>query len=205
MLAVQQISEFIHANSFFAGPLSFTVTVFGCLVGTNLVVPAGAIITAMGILAGAGLISFGFVPWAICGAALGMSASYTLGARFGLCILNLPLLQPRLELMARATGLFAQYGFVAIFIGYYSGPLRALVAVVAAMAHMSRGKFELANILAAIVWTICSISIGALPGTMVPPDSVWLPISVVLVPLLTIAISAAILFLRTITRGPPTA
>jgi membrane-associated protein len=196
MSLVQQITALIHAHSSFAGPLSFVVALLGCLVGTNLIVPAGAIMTAMGVLTGAGVISWSFGPWAACGAALGMSASYTLGLRFGPRIQNIPLLRTRPGIILRARTLFERYGFAAILIAYFSGPLRAPTASVAAISGMRRGKFEAANIVSSLIWTPFAVGIGAIPGTMIEPNGYWLPIGLVLVPAVTVGISAAIMFLR---------
>jgi membrane-associated protein len=196
MSMIQQITTFIHANSYLAGPLSFAVVFFGCLVGTNLVVPAGAIMAAMGVLTGAGVISWTFGPWAACGAVLGMSASYALGLRFGSRVQNIPLLRTRPGIMLRARKLFERYGFAAILIAYFSGPLRAPMASVAAISGMKREKFEAANIVSSFIWTICAVGVGVIPGAMIEPNSDWLPIGLVLVPALTLAVSAAIMFLR---------
>jgi membrane protein DedA with SNARE-associated domain len=191
MSTVQQMTAFITANSSLAGPLSFLVTFFGCLFGSNFVVPAGAILGAMGVLTGAGVISWHFALWAPCGAALGMSASFTIGRYLG------PRLQQaRPKLMARARSLFERFGFVAILIAYFSGPLRAPVAVVAAIAGMTRWRFELANLFSAVVWTVWAIGIGAIPGLLIEPHSAWLPVSLVLVPTATVVISVAIFYLR---------
>jgi membrane protein DedA with SNARE-associated domain len=46
----------------------------------------------------------------------------------------------------RARSLFERFGFVAILIAYFSGPLRAPVAGAAAIAGMARWNFEMANI-----------------------------------------------------------
>jgi len=75
----QKIRALINANSSLAAPLAFLVTFFG----TNLVVPAGAIITAMGVLTGAGAISWKFALWAPCGTVLGMSTSFAIGRHLG--------------------------------------------------------------------------------------------------------------------------
>jgi membrane protein DedA with SNARE-associated domain len=196
MPTIQEVTGFIHANAALAGPVSLVVAFFGCLTGTNLVVPAGAMVTAMGVLVGAGVISWTFAPWAMAGAALGMSLSYWLGLRFGPRIEALPLLRKRSGLIGRARALFMRYGFLAIFIAYFSGPLRAPMASVAAMAGMPRRRFELANVVSAVVWTISAAAIGAIPGMLIEADSAWLPIGLILVPAITVAISAAIVSLR---------
>ena len=196
MSLIQQITALIHANASLAGPLGFAVAFFGCLVGTNLVVPAGAILSAMGVLTGAGVISWTFGPWAACGAVLGMSASFSLGLRFGPRVQNIPLLRNRPGITKRARILFERFGFAAILIAYFSGPLRAPTASVAAISGMRREKFEAANIVSSLVWTLWAVGIGAIPGAMIEPNSHWLPIALVVVPALTVGISAAIMFLR---------
>jgi membrane protein DedA with SNARE-associated domain len=125
-----------------------------------------------------------------------MSASYTLGLYFGPRVQNIPLLRTRPGIILRARALFQRYGFAAILIAYFSGPLRAPTACVAAISGMTREKFEVANIASALVWTLCAVAIGAIPGTMIEPDSNWLPVGVVLVPAVTVGISAAIMLLR---------
>src|SRR3977135_127873 len=125
MLAIHQLTAFVSLNSFLAGPLSFLIAFCGGLVGTSLVVPAGAILTALGVLTGAGVVSWTFILWAICGVSLGMSVSYSLGLLFGPRLQRIPILRSRPELAEHARGLFARYGYAAILIGYYSGPLRS--------------------------------------------------------------------------------
>lgn len=196
MSIAQQTTAFIHAHAFLAGPASFIVVFLGCLPGTNLVVPAGAVVTAMGVLTGAGVISWSFAPWAACGAVLGMSASYTLGVRYGAHVQNFPLLRSRPVILRRAGTLFERYGFAAILIAYFSGPLRAPTACVAAVSGMRRGKFEAANVASAMLWTLGATAVGAGPGAMIAPDSNWLPIGLILVPAITVGISAAIMLLR---------
>jgi membrane protein DedA with SNARE-associated domain len=195
MSAIEQITALIHAHSSFAGPLCLVVAFLGCLLGTNLIVPAGAILTALGVLIGAGVLSWTIVPWAACGASAGMSVSYTLGLRLGSRVQRIPLLRRRPAFMAGARRLFERYGFASILIGYFSGPLRAPVASTAAIAGMQRGQFELANVVSALVWTIVAVGIGAIPGTMIGPNSIWLLVGPLLVPVITIAISSAILLL----------
>jgi len=155
--------------------------------------PAGAILTALGVLTGAGIVSWTFVLWAICGASLGMSVSYSLGLLFGPRLQRIPILRSRPELAEHARGLFARYGYAAILIGYYSGPLRSVVASVSATAGMPRRKFELANIVSAVIWSAGAAAIGAIPGTLIEPGSPWLLAGVVLVPLVTIGLTVLLL------------
>lgn len=192
----QYIALWIPANSALLGPFILLVTFLGSLLGTNLVVPAGAILTAFGVLIGAGVISWTAVLWGIFGACLGMSASYSIGLRLGPRVQEIPLLRAGPQLLERARLLFERYGFASILIGYFCGPLRAAVACVAAFAGMTRASFELANVTSSIVWAFAIIGIGVLPGTMIGANSVWLFLGPIFVPVITIGISVGIWFLR---------
>jgi len=51
-----------------------------------------------------------------------------------------------------------------------------------------------ANIVSSCVWTVWAIGLGAVPGAMIEPNSNWLLISFVLVLVLTVGLSAVIMF-----------
>jgi membrane protein DedA with SNARE-associated domain len=196
MLNTRQILDLIHAYSEFVGPLSFLIALLGSLLVTNLFVPAGSFLTAMGVLVGAGIISWTIVVWAAVGAMVGCSTSYTAGSRFGTSVRGLRVLQRWPGLMDRAQALFLQYGLASVLIGYFSGPLRAPIASMAAIACMGRAKFELANLVSAFVWAAFAVGVGAAPGVLIATDSPWLLVAPFLAPVITIGISASILLFR---------
>jgi membrane-associated protein len=200
MFSIQDIVENFQAIAPFIGPTIFFVAFLGSLLGTNLIVPAGAVLTATGVLVGAGVVTCTVVIWAWGGAVAGLSASYSLGLRVGPHVRQLPLIRKRPEFVEMAERLFAQYGFASILIGYFSGPLRAAVASAAAVAGMKRSSFELANVTSALIWAAVALGIGALPGKLIEPNSIWLIIGPILVPVVTIAISGIILALRWLGR-----
>jgi membrane protein DedA with SNARE-associated domain len=70
------------------------------------------------------------------------------------------------------------------------------MASIAAIAGMRRIQFELANLVSAFVWVGLAVGIGAVPGVLIDPSSPWLLITPVLVPLITIGLSASILLVR---------
>lgn len=193
MDVIQKLSALIAAQADLAGPLGFVIAFFGCLVGSSFVVPAGAIVTATGVLIGAGVVPWTFVVGAICGAALGMSASYEVGKRCGPRLLQMPMLQSRQELVARVQGLFDRYGIAAIVVGYHIGPTRALVSSIAGITGMTRLKFEATNILSATIWIGSHALVGAIPGTFIDADSPWLLPATFLAPALTVVLTILLL------------
>jgi membrane protein DedA with SNARE-associated domain len=194
MTLSEQVAVFVSANFALAGPFCALAALLGSLLGTNLIVPAGAVLTAMGVLVGAGVLPWTIVLWGACGAIAGMSVSYTLGVRLGSRTSHLGRFQS--AVMERAEALFARYGFAAILIGYFSGPLRAPMACVAAIAGMRRARFELANIASAFIWAMAAVGVGAGPGALAGPNQLSLLVVAILVPALMIGVSAGILFLR---------
>jgi membrane-associated protein len=197
MTLSEQVAVLVGANSALVGPFCFLAALLGSLLGTNLIVPAGAILTSLGVLVGAGVLPGTIVLWGACGGITGMSVSYALGVRFGSRTKHLGRFQA--AVMERAEALFARYGFAAILIGYFSGPLRAPVACVAAIAGMPRGKFALANIASALIWATASVGVGVGPGAVAGSSGLSLLAAAILVPALMIGVSAAILFLRRLT------
>jgi len=97
---------------------------------------------------------------AMVGAALGDTISYGLGLRLGRGVVyKWPLNRFRREI-ARARLFFRRYGFAAIFLGRFFGPLRATVPLVAGMMGMNRRRFQFANVLSAILWPPAVLSPG---------------------------------------------
>jgi membrane protein DedA with SNARE-associated domain len=193
---VQQVTDLIRAHAASAGLLGFLVAFLGSFLGTNLIVPAGSFLTAMGVLMGAGVIPWTILIWAACGASLGMTACYAMGQHFGVRVQQIPMLRNRPEFMRRAEAIFEKYGFLSILIGYFSGPLRAPLACIAAIAGMGRFKFELANISSSFIWSAFALGIGAAPGAIIERDSIWVLIAPVLVAAIAIGFSAMIYYLQ---------
>lgn len=196
MLDASKILELIHSHSEFIAPLCFLVALLGSLLGINLVVPAGTFLTGIGVFVGAGTVPWTIVIWAALGAAAGSSASYTAGLRLGSSVRRIVAWRSWSDVMSRAQELFLRYGFVSVLIGYFSGPLRAPVAALAAVAGMSRIKFESANLCSALAWAAFAVGVGAAPGAMINPNSPWLLVVPFLAPVLTIGVSLAILLGR---------
>jgi membrane protein DedA with SNARE-associated domain len=191
-----QLIAFIHENAVLAVYAAFVIALLSSLPGPNVVIPAGTILNAIGVLVGAGVVHWTSVLWAAAGAILGMSVSYALGKRFELSVRSLPFLQNRPEVLDRAERLFAQYGVASILIGYFSGPLRAPTAVVAAIAGMRTLQFELACVPGALLWAGVSIALGAVPGSRFDAKSPWLLVMPIVVPALIVVLSSTIVLVR---------
>ena len=152
----------IEANRAWAG-LIFGLMAFGeSLVVVGVLVPATGIMMATGALVGAGTVPFADV-WigGALGAALGDTVSYWVGRKLGPGVDRLWPFSRHPETLAAARNVFAHWGWAAIVVGRFIGPLRASVPTVAGITAMPHATFQAANIGSAILW----IPVLILPGT----------------------------------------
>lgn len=150
---VDQCVRLIETHQAWAGVVVGLLAFGESLILIGILLPGTTVLVIVGGLVGAGLIHpLPVVLAAIIGAALGDVVSYYLGIWLGRGVVHKwPLNRHRRE-VARARLFFRRYGFAAIFLGRFFGPLRATVPLVAGMMGMNRSRFQLANILSALVW-----------------------------------------------------
>jgi membrane protein DedA with SNARE-associated domain len=99
---------------------------------------------------------------AIVGAIAGDIVCYAIGAALGIRLMHRPALRPYRTSVARARLFFRRYGFAAVFLGRFFGPLRCTLPLVAGMMRMTQRKFQAANVLSAIVWAPAMLTPGYL-------------------------------------------
>lgn len=133
------------------------------LVIVGVLIPATGVMMATGALVGAGTVPFLdiWIGGAI-GAALGDTISYWVGRRLGPGVDRLWPFSRHPETLAAARNVFARWGWMAIVVGRFIGPLRASVPTVAGITDMPPLPFQLANVGSAIVW----IPVLVFPGSM---------------------------------------
>lgn len=158
---VDQCVRLIETHQAWAG-LVVGLLAFGeSLILIGILLPGTTVLVIVGGLVGAGLVHpLPVVIAAIIGATLGDVVSYYLGVWLGRGVVHKwPLNRHRQEI-ARARLFFRRYGFAAIFLGRFFGPLRATVPLVAGMTEMNRYRFQLANVLSAMVWAPAILTPG---------------------------------------------
>jgi membrane protein DedA with SNARE-associated domain len=150
---IDEFAEFIETHRDWAA-LLIGVLAFGeSLVLVGLFIPA----TPMMILVG-GLIGGGVLPpvpvlaCAIVGAILGDIVSYALGRLTGPRVAYKWPLNRHRHGVARARLFFRRYGLSAVFFGRFLGPIRCTIPLVAGMMAMDQRRFQVANVLSAVVW-----------------------------------------------------
>ena len=64
------------------------------------------------------------------------------------------------NLLVRGEAFIQKWGPLAIFIGRFSGPLRASVPIVAGMLGMPQKTFQIANFTSALIWVAVLLELG---------------------------------------------
>lgn len=158
-----QVGLFIQTHQFWSGPIIFLLTLGESMLILGIMIPATAILLFTGGLVGSGILDpYTVLVWGIAGAVVGDTISYLIGRFFGPKVLQWRLIKQQRSTVARARLFFYKYGFLSIFFGRFLGPIRSTIPTVAGIMGMSHFRFEIANILSAIVWVPVMLSPGYL-------------------------------------------
>lgn len=150
---LEATETFIRTHQAWAGVIACFIAFGEAIVVLGLIIPATALMLLIGGLIGSGIIDpFPVVAGAISGAILGDIASYMMGKWLGLSVVHRWPLRHYRERVARVRLFFRKYGFLAVFLGRFFGPLRCTVPLVAGMMGMDQRRFQAANIISAILW-----------------------------------------------------
>jgi LPXTG-motif cell wall-anchored protein len=105
--------------------------------------------------------------WGIAGAIVGDALSFWLGRWMGPKVLRHKRLNAYRRQVARARLFFYRYGFLAVLIARFLGPLRCFIPTVAGVMGMPELRFQLANIISAILWLPALLAPGYLASLSV--------------------------------------
>src|SRR5688500_17854277 len=143
---VQQLIEFLKEHEAWAAPVVFVLCSAESLAFISLLIPAWAALVAIGALISVGGLSFWpvLIAGAI-GAALGDWLSYWVGLKLEDRVYHMWPLSQHPDLIPIGESFVRKWGALAIFIGRFSGPLRATVPIVAGVFAMPYGRFQVAN------------------------------------------------------------
>jgi membrane protein DedA with SNARE-associated domain len=160
-----QTVEFVRTHEAWAAPVVAVLAFGESLAFISLLIPAWAVLVAMGVLIGQTGIDFWpiLVAGAV-GAALGDWLSYWIGIKVGPAIANAWPLSRSPGLIPRGERFVKRWGAPAIFIGRFFGPLRAAVPLVAGIFLMPWWRFQIANFVSAFVWVAVVLTLGDVVG-----------------------------------------
>lgn len=169
---ISHILQWINTHPELAGLTTFGISTLESVAIIGTIIPGTVMMTAIGTLAGAGVIPlWQTIMWAILGAIVGDGISYWLGRHFNERLPQLWPFKRYPSILENGEYFFKKHGAKSVFIGRFVGPVRALVPLVAGMLGMRPLKFYIANILSAIGWA----PIYMLPGILLGAASLELP------------------------------
>jgi membrane protein DedA with SNARE-associated domain len=158
---VQELTEFVKNHEAWAAPVVFVLCFAESLAFISLLIPAWAALVAIGALISVGGLSFWpvLIAGAI-GAALGDWLSYWVGLKLENRVYHMWPLSQHPDLIPAGEDFVKKWGALAIFIGRFSGPLRATVPIIAGVFAMPYGRFQIANFTSAFVWAAVLLTLG---------------------------------------------
>ena len=164
----QQIVEFARTHEAWAAPIVFGLAFGESLAFVSLLLPAWAALVAIGTVIMAGGLNF----WPIwiagsLGAAFGDWLSYWIGRKLEYSVQNIWPLSRHPTLIPRGEAFVKRWGILGIFIGRFSGPLRASVPLIAGMFEMPFWRFQLANFSSAFLWAAVLLTLGDLGAWLI--------------------------------------
>jgi len=162
-----QVVDFIASSQGWAGPLIALLAFAESMAVVGLIVPFTAMIVASGALLASGVLDpWVVLPWGIGGAVLGDAVSYWIGRYLGHRVHHMWPFKNDPEMLAQGHRFFVRWGVLSVCLGRFFGPLRAVVPLVAGVMEMPQARFQVANVVSAIVWLPALMLPGALAGTL---------------------------------------
>ncbi len=157
--------EWLHNHPHLAGFATFIISLAESLAVIGLIIPGTVMMTAIGILIGAGVIDFWqTIIAAILGAIVGDSLSYRLGYHFNDQLRNIWPFKKYPVFIEKGEAFFRRHGGKSVFLGRFVGPVRPIVPVIAGMLSLERSRFLISNITSAFLWAPFYMLPGMLIG-----------------------------------------
>jgi len=169
---LQIVIDFLHQNPHWGGVIAFCIAFIESFPVFGSIVPGTVTMTMIGAAMGAGILPlFTTMLWTLSGAFIGDSSGYFLGRYFQDRIARIWPFTRRPHWLASGRNFFAKHGGKSIFMGFYMGPLRSMMPLIAGMLNFPSWRFFAAIIPSACVWAI----LYTFPGFMLGRFSLTLP------------------------------
>lgn len=163
---IQPLTIWLHNHPQWALLITFIVALAESLAIVGSIIPGSVTMTAIGILAGSGVMRIDLTLIAAAlGAIAGDGASYLLGYVFSDRLTNIWPFSRYPSWLSYGKDYFARHGGKSVVIGRFVGPLRSIIPVIAGMMHMNHWRFFVANSISAIGWSVLYVLPGVLIGT----------------------------------------
>lgn len=162
---VQPLTTWLHDNPNWALSITFLISFAESLAIVGSLIPGSVTMTAIGILAGSGVMNIELtLTAAAVGAVAGDGASFALGYIFSDRLTDIWPFSRYPNWLNYGKDYFAKHGGKSVIIGRFFGPLRSIIPIIAGILRMNGWHFLLANIISGIGWAIFYVVPGILIG-----------------------------------------
>mgnify|MGYP001258776121 CR=1 FL=1 len=163
---LEPLTAWLHLHPNWALFIAFFFAFIESLAVVGSIIPGTVVMTAVGILAGSGVmrIDLTYVIAAF-GAILGDTASYFLGYTLSDRIHQIWPFSRYPSWLEYGQAYFERHGGKSVLLGRFIGPIRSIIPVIAGMMRMKQAQFLVANVLSGIAWAVVYITPGILVGT----------------------------------------
>ena len=162
---IQPLTFWLYAHPHWALFITFLISFGESLAIIGSIIPGSVTMTAIGILAGSGVMRIDLTFFsAVLGAIAGDGGSYALGYTFSDRLSGIWPFKNYPGWLTYGQDYFSKHGASSVLIGRFVGPMRSIIPVIAGMMHMNHWHFFLANTISAIGWSILYVGPGVLIG-----------------------------------------
>ena len=162
---VQPLTSWLQAHPHWALLITFLISLSESLAIIGSIVPGSITMTAIGILAGSGVMRIDLTLLAaILGAVAGDSISYAIGYFYSERLVEMWPFKKYPTWLQYGKDFFAVHGGKSVLIGRFVGPLRSIIPIIAGILRMSHWHFFIANAISAIGWSLLYVMPGIVIG-----------------------------------------
>ncbi|KTD15647.1 Legionella secretion system protein Y [Legionella gratiana] len=162
---VQPLTVWLQQNPHWSLFITFLISLTESLAIIGSIVPGSVTMTAIGILAGSGVMRIDLTLLAATlGAIVGDSLSYLLGYYYSERLIDIWPFKKYPRWLQYGKDFFKTHGGKSVLIGRFVGPLRSIIPVIAGILHMKQWHFFVANVLSAIGWSFLYVMPGVVLG-----------------------------------------
>lgn len=162
---IEPLVHWLHLHPHWAGIFTFFISFGESLAIVGTIVPGTVTMTAIGVLIGSGVIPlYSTFLFAVLGAIAGDSGSYFLGYYYHMKIIEYWPFNKYPNIITKGKSFFILHGGKSVFFGRFIGPIRAIIPLIAGIMHMPNGRFLVANVASAILWSLLYIVPGIVIG-----------------------------------------
>jgi membrane protein DedA with SNARE-associated domain len=162
---IDAVLAFVRDNREWAFWISLVFAFGENLAFLSIAIPSTAILLGVGALVATGELSLlPIFAGASIGALIGSILSYFIGWRYGDAILSLWPFRNHPDLVEKGNAAFRRWGILAVMIGHFFGPLRAVVFVMAGIARMPPLSFMVVNFIGSLGWAYVTPLSGEVAG-----------------------------------------